>query len=84
MQFSITIYSTFVLLMASTAMGAAVNPADQVEVREINVAKNAVDACNCPNNCGKKNGNSCKFWSSDGGHQISGRCVGNNPLKCVH
>ncbi|KAK7992374.1 hypothetical protein PG988_001168 [Apiospora saccharicola] len=84
MQFSTSFFTTIALLMASSAMGAAVAPAGQVDTREINVATDPVSACNCPNNCSHKNGSSCKFWSSDGGHQISGKCVGNESLVCVH
>ncbi|KAK8044411.1 hypothetical protein PG993_004435 [Apiospora rasikravindrae] len=81
MQFSSTFFSVITLLMASTAMGAAVAPADQLDTREINVATDPVSACNCPNNCSKKNGSSCKFWASDGSHKISGKCVGDKKLK---
>lgn len=38
MQFSTTFFTTITLLMASSAMGAAVTPADQIDTREINVA----------------------------------------------
>ncbi|KAI9720866.1 MAG: hypothetical protein M1812_002705 [Candelaria pacifica] len=48
-----------------------------------NIATNAVAACNCPNNCSHKAGDSCKYYggSSDKTGIISGHCYG-SPLTC--
>ncbi|KFH48093.1 hypothetical protein ACRE_009950 [Hapsidospora chrysogenum ATCC 11550] len=85
------VYSVLALVAANQAMGAAV-PAEDTKVGEaaILIATDAYYACNCPNNCGHKEGSSCKFYSgpSDNSGIISGHChyPNGNPMgakECV-
>ncbi|KAH6645469.1 hypothetical protein BKA67DRAFT_696517 [Truncatella angustata] len=87
MQFSTAIYSTVALLMASKAMGAAIEVRDsEVAQRAAMVATSPYYACNCPNNCSHKSGSSCKFYSgpSDNSDSVSGKCVSiSYQLTCI-
>ncbi|KAF2650070.1 hypothetical protein K491DRAFT_697596 [Lophiostoma macrostomum CBS 122681] len=60
MQFKAALIS---LLFAGSAIAAG---------PVIRTAHNAVDACNCPNNCSHHAGSSCAFY--DNGNTIHGVC----------
>ncbi|KAI2611689.1 uncharacterized protein GGS25DRAFT_205635 [Hypoxylon fragiforme] len=87
MQFKSTVFSTLALLMASTAIGAAIEtPGHEVDARAAMIATDPYYACNCPNNCKHKQGSSCKYYSgpSDKSGQISGTCNSRDgSLTCV-
>ncbi|KAI2603691.1 hypothetical protein GGR54DRAFT_644543 [Hypoxylon sp. NC1633] len=85
MLFKTTIFSTVALLMASGAMGAAIDtPAN--EARAALTATDPYYACNCPNNCSHKAGSSCKYYDgpSDSSDTVSGTCASRGgELTCV-
>ncbi|KAI0010953.1 hypothetical protein F4779DRAFT_261306 [Xylariaceae sp. FL0662B] len=84
MLFKTTFISAVALLFANQTMGAA------IEERATLTATNAYAACNCPNNCNRKAGSSCKFYKgpSDNSGTTSGKCYkpNSNPysdFECI-
>ncbi|KAI1399916.1 hypothetical protein F4819DRAFT_488144 [Hypoxylon fuscum] len=81
MLFKTSIIAAFALQFANQAMGVAIDD------RAALVATDAYSACNCPNNCEKKAGDKCKFYSgpSDESKKTSGKCYkpNGNPLASI-
>ncbi|KAF2992908.1 hypothetical protein E8E13_000141 [Curvularia kusanoi] len=69
---TVVFFAAQVSAMPSAIMGNEVEVvSDNVGARAALIAPDAINACNCPNNCRHKLGSSCKFYRE--GNVISAR-----------